>query len=361
MISPIFNLSYYLIGMYFGLINFSVQRGIFLHKMEISESYSIIEMIGKYQEQDNNDIKENDYEDNEINNIKLDNLDLESNSSGINKSFSLYSEKDKSENEINKSQRIKRKKKKKSKKENKSKEKEQKDLNLQNNDLSKELNEKIEEMPFLISPIHFLNIHQRNNRSYLFRLMIFLFSIFIIISMFIQLIIIYSTRREKGDNNQIFNFEDIISDYGLNIFYVFDIELVVFIINWIFFVMYSRSNKTADIFDFLNNQYWLFFVKSYFSFTVISTPIIIYVFYQSETVIELNLGNIFLYFSIDIIFIFIGNILFYSFFEFPFKKIFKSYFLREEIFDFENEENIENESFEKGNEIDEEISLTGNI
>ena len=107
-------------------------------------------------------------------------------------------------------------------------------------------------------------------------------------------------------------------------------------INWIFFILYSRSEKSADIFDFFNTKYWSFFVKSYFSFIVVSSPIILYTFYESETVISLGLGNIYLYYFLNLIFILLGDIIFYSCFEFPFKKIFKSFFISEEIINMEN-------------------------
>ena len=202
-------------------------------------------------------------------------------------------------------------------------------------------------MPFLKSPINFLNFHQRINKRCLLKIIILICICFILVSMFFHIIILFTNNKEKEDKNTefiSFSLEEIISNYSLNIFYLFDIELVIFIINWIFFIFYSRSGKTADIIDFINNNYWLFFVKSYFSYIVISTPIIIYIFYQSETVIELNMGNIFLYFSLNIIFILLGNILFYGCFEFPFKKIFKFFFIREEIINIEKGDQKENEA-----------------
>ena len=174
-----------------------------------------------------------------------------------------------------------------------------------------------------------------------------------------MIFILQLNKEKKGKNIELYSLQDSISNYFLNIFYVIDIELVVFMINWIFFVIYSRSEKSADIFDFFNNKYWSLFVKSYFSFTVVSTPIIIYIFYQSETVVELYLGNIFLYFSINIILILISNILFYSCFEFPFKKIFKTFFIGEEIIEIEDE-NIYDTIGENEND-NENLSLKKNF
>ena len=368
MLNPIFNIPYYLIGIYFGLINFSVQKGISIHKLDRLESYAIIEMLGIYQnpsiDEDNN-IEGNNKK---TNYIKVNDKVIEFNDLGLDlesegrKSYETISSKDIEEkSELNKSYQSKMKKKKINKfkkKENKTyeiKNKENKDINIE----TKELDDKIKEMPFLQSPINFLNFHQRINIRFLLRIIIFICISFILFSMFFHMIIIFITNKEKEDKNTefiSFSLEDMISNYGLNIFYLFDIELVVFIINWIFFIFYSRSGKTADIIDFVNNNYWLFFIKSYFSFTVISTPIIIYVFYQSETVIELNMGNIFLYFSLNFIFILLGNIFFYGCFEFPFKKIFKSCFDREKIINIENEDQKENEDdIEADNNKEDEV------
>ena len=128
----------------------------------------------------------------------------------------------------------------------------------------------------------------------------------------------------------------IIGNNFLKIFYLLDIELIVFMINWILFVIYSKSEK-VDILEFFNSQYWSICVKSYFSFSIISTNIIISVFYQNETVIEFNSLNIAFFYCLNIIFIFFGVVLFYSCFEFPLKKIFKSFFIKEEIINIEKE------------------------
>ena len=101
-------------------------------------------------------------------------------------------------------------------------------------------------------------------------------------------------------------------------------------INFGFFIIYSKIGKKTDFLDFFNNKYWSFFTKSYFSLISISSPIIFYIFYQSESVIELTIENIFLYSLINLIFVLLGNIFLYIFYELPFKKIFKSFILNRE-------------------------------
>ena len=353
MLNPIFNLPYYLIGMYFGLINFSNQKGITLYKDDKFDSYRAIELFeqnldsNSYNEEDENeeekDEKINNLYDSDDNSVSSD-LESRGRKSYVNIS-QIEPDKINSYKYINSSfSKESRKYKKKSKK------KVEKDLNNMDEDQNLGYDEKIEEMPFLKSPIKFLNFHRKITRQCCIRIVFLFFIAFIIFSTVFQWIILGITVERKEDPFEKYSMEDFISNYFLNIYYLIDIELVVFMINWIFFVMYSKTEKSADIFDFLNNIYWSFFAKSYFSFTVISTPIILYIFYQSETVVELYMGNIFLYFSIDIIFILLGDILFYSFFEFPFKKIFKTFFIKEEIINIEYEGQNEDENDDMDND-----------
>ena len=353
MLNPIFNLPYYLIGMYFGLINFSNQKGITLYKSDKFDSYRAIELFeqnldsNSYNEEDENeeekDEKINNLYDSDDNSVSSD-LESRGRKSYVNIS-QIEPDKINSYKYTNSSfSKESRKYKKKSKK------KVEKDLNSMDEDQNLGYDEKIEEMPFLKSPIKFLNFHRKITRQCCIRIVFLFFIAFIIFSTVFQWIILGITVEKKEDPFEKYSMEDFISNYVLNIYYLIDIELVVFMINWIFFVMYSKTEKSADIFDFLNNIYWSFFAKSYFSFTVISTPIILYIFYQSETVVELYMGNIFLYFSIDIIFILLGDILFYSFFEFPFKKIFKTFFIREEIINIEYESQNEDENDDMDND-----------
>ena len=53
----------------------------------------------------------------------------------------------------------------------------------------------------------------------------------------------------------------------LNVLYSIDIDLVVFMVNWLFFIIYSKG-KNDDIYDFFNNNFWSFFYKCYYSFII---------------------------------------------------------------------------------------------
>ena len=98
MTNPMFNLPYYLMGMYFGLINFCIQKGISLHKSNNKASYKMIELFET---------------NNELNSLN----DLNKIDRNTNYSIEIKS----------------------------------------NNDSKEEFDDKIKEMPFLIVPLKFLN------------------------------------------------------------------------------------------------------------------------------------------------------------------------------------------------------------
>ena len=96
--------------------------------------------------------------------------------------------------------------------------------------------------------------------------------------------------------------------------------------------------KGSQLNDFLDSIYWSFFIKSYYSYALVSSPVILHIFYQSETVITLSLSNIILYSSIGIILIFITVVIFYGFYEYPLKKLFKRFNSKRTIIIKENED-----------------------
>ena len=101
---------------------------------------------------------------------------------------------------------------------------------------------------------------------------------------------------------------------------MFDIEFVVFLIQWAFFIVYINSHFSIKIFT---QKFWFFFTKVYFSFIIVCNPVILFIFYESETVVKLNILNIGLYFFINLVLILIISIITYIAIELPFKKIFK--------------------------------------
>ena len=366
MLNPISNFPSFLIGMYFGLINYSMQKGI-SYKRSRNASFSTLLYLSKkdtiIESKINGDDEEeiNLFENKpEIENPKRQSLiqytSIEDKE--LKNKYNLIDNEESPDKRMYKSQIHRRKRRKNKKKSNKKKSIEN-DLQIngeQDDKDDQDDNDKIlKEMPFLIYPTKLLNFHKQKLDKWYFKVIICFFIIFGLICMSINLIYIYYFDRVNLQNQKVqkdhlenLALEKVITNPGLNIFYSLDIELVVLIIYWAFFLIYSQSTKKSDVFEFINHIYWSFFTKSYFSFILVSSPIIIYIFYQSETLIVLNLPNVIVYSLINIVFILIVEILFYIFFELPLKKIFKIWIINGDIsnivYDPNNDNNSESDS-----------------
>ena len=347
MLNPLFNLSYFLIGMYFGLINYSLQKG--------------ITKLNKSDSPNNNNTNKNS----EANRIGSKIKELSSSS---------FVHKDKQyedNNFLNKSIvadiSIKR-------KLSQLYEEENDDLNDYFNDINTERNnihfkhiklnniynknntKEIESMPFLLSTINIIEWHRKENLNFFFKIILVFLSLFIIILFFINIIFISISNSKIDDNienddynkndklNEKLQLEGFISNPILNCIYLFDIELFVFFIQWIFFILYMKGHYF--FIDFYSHIYWSFFTKSYFSFLIVCNPVILFIFYESETVIKLNILNIWLYYFINLPFVLIITIIIYIVIDLPLKK-FSKYIIKRDI---ENVNLEENEDEDKGNE-----------
>ena len=343
MINPFFNMPSFLIGMFFGLINYSIQRGVNFDK---DRNYQRILSMS------NSDIQFsiNDTDSNEggalekrmtvlgkNNTVKGLELDI------ISENNEYYKE---DQNDAKRSYSVAAKKINITKA--KQKKKENKDINYTEN-FNKNVNrtisvvntrdERLKEMPFLLWPTKFLNFHSQNEGRCYFKIIIFFSIIFLIFFSVVQFYFVgkYCKINERVDSNKDIldklSLQNVISNLTLNFFYVIDVDLVVFMINWAFFILYSKGYKTADIYDFFNNSFWSFFLKCYFSFIVIACSIILSIFYTSESMIKFTLVNVILFSFINMVLILFGVILFYSLYEMPLKKIFKSFLIKDLILD----------------------------
>ena len=66
--------------------------------------------------------------------------------------------------------------------------------------------------------------------------------------------------------------------------------------------------------------------------------VILYILYQSETIFKVNLYTIFFYSLTSSFFIFIAIIIFYSCYEYPLRKIFKTLKIRRSYINLDDEE-----------------------
>ena len=362
LIHPLFNLSFFLIGMFFGLINYSIQKGI-TDLRNKDTNYENIFFLSETKDVDDGEEKNQEIkkmltfssEETNSNNgdLNIDNVSktdeslikLSKSNNKLYKNFIDSEKKNKKTrtndiNDINKNDN----------------ENLEKLISGQNEKTQKkkEYSEKIKQMPFLIWPIKFSNFHKRNKNKWIINIIIIL--AFLLLLFFISAQYIYTNRLIDEDSEQKLqelSFRKIIPKPALNIIFLLDIEIAIFIIQWINFILYFK--EFGIIRNFFNHIYWSFFVKSYFTFNLSSATIILLFFYISETSIKFNFTNIILYAFIDLTMILICTIVVYSCFELSFKKIFKFFLKGKEAFN--NEEDDDEYEEEENNENEEEKHL----
>ena len=342
MLTPIFNFPSFLIGMYFGLVNFTIQKGI--HDLNENENFNNeLELV---ENERISSLKENKTG-------KFNNFDLGINDNSDNDTLSKsLTYNNANIIEINEDKIIVNTENKKSLDEQYEKAKKNLDINkpIENDDI-------LMEMPFLKTTVDFTNFHRKNQDKKLLKTILSIFIILNLFFIFVRYIFIYTNIEKEIKNSDeksndynksnvkrisdILSLESLITNYFLNILYIIDIELVVIMINWIFFYLYFKGGQ---INDFLSHIYWSFFIKSYFSYTLVSGLVILYIIYQSETIIKINLYAIFFYSLINSFFIVIAVIIFYSCYEYPLRKIFKTLKFRRSYINLEDNEIYEEEN-----------------
>jgi ABC-type multidrug transport system fused ATPase/permease subunit len=324
-LNPLYNITYFLIGMYFGLINYSIQKGITdLYSSNTYKKYIPL----KESKPDTESNQDSDMGSNLLLYINTDNSES-----------SLDSEQEKNrnkkDNDINKD----------------SNEKLEKlmtndETNKEKNEEIKEYKDQVKKMPFLITPILFYRFNKDKKDKLWYNILIFVAIIILGLLCFSKTIFLHalSLLDEESSTEEYMSelsLEKTISNEALNVIYLFDVEIVVILSQWIIFILFFK--EATMIRTFCNSIYWSFFVKSYYPFTLVSIPIILLIFYESESVIKIHIYNFILYSFINLIFVFIYVIIFYSIYDLPLKKIFKYFLKGSEIMEEEEEDSDEEE------------------
>ena len=307
MLNPLFNIPSFLIGMYFGLINYSVQKGIIsLNTIDLFNNNNQKKEIKNEEEMD---LKYIPTPDTKIDDDEEDDDDDVDNNGKINDS------------ENNKNNEI-------TKKEN------------DNPNLRIEL----KQMPFLIPGVK-ISSWLRINKARILSLMI---GILILLFISLHFIVLWSTvgsdysnLKEKlnttyidyDDEDKDETDEDIIcekidnlltltnylSNGFINFIFRIDIEIIVFLVQTLLFIFYFKGQNFIN--DFYCHVFWAMLNKSYFSYILVANPMILFIFYQSETKILLNLFNLLLYSLISASLIFLSATFAYLVFELPYKRL----------------------------------------
>ena len=334
MINPLFNINYYLIGMYFGLMNYTIQTGI--TDLNNENDLKLLKYTGSFDKDEDENLKENNYSKllSQYNNSIEDEIyDKEKNdirsvrANTISKKYKILNDK---------SLNIKPRKRSKKVKENKY---------IKNriiNPNTNEINKELYEMPFLISAVNIVKWHKNpDNNCYLIIPLIVL-TLIIILFIFAHYILLFFDRKgepkTKEEVEEKYSLNNIITSKILNILYLLDIEIVVFYIQWIFFVLYIKGKFSIN--EFLNLSFWNILIKSYFSLLISISLIILYLFYESDSKISFNLNSLYLYFFIGLVLILGIMILSYIAIELPLKKISKTIFKEKTSFNADKNYNI---------------------
>ncbi len=343
MINPLFNISYYLIGIYFGLMNYTIQKGITDLKGEdtlklfkndnvfnkdedenLEESklkkrnINYINPIDIYKIDDNCEEEEED-EESEKNMIELNKRTV----SNVGEINNLYKNKKKilglDNPKANDSKNTKLK---------KVKSKRLDSIDDDKNNFCIE----IKEMPFLISAVNIVKWHKNPKKKLCLIIILIILNLIALMFIITHYIIISlndnKDSKTKEEKQKKYSLEYLITNEILNFFYLIDIELVVFDFHWLFFVFFINGLYTIN--DFFSHIFWSFFIKGYFSFLVSISPIILYVFYENNSIIFLDIGNLYLYFFISLVLILTLMIYSYISLELPLKRIFKYLFKEKE-------------------------------
>lgn len=136
-----------------------------------------------------------------------------------------------------------------------------------------------------------------------------------VMTLFILLLIIASVLIMKED------IEKLSENIWRNFFYLLDIEFVVFLTHCIFFTSYIKGN--SFIIGIFSSTVWFFTNKIYFLFILLINPVFLCCMAITETAIDLNVFNCFLFSLVCGFITLCLSVLFYITLELPLKRIIK--------------------------------------
>ena len=178
--------------------------------------------------------------------------------------------------------------------------------------------------PFLKLPLKITNIQRKMKKilHFLFAAVVLINVILCSIPLIWKFFNDYNLEKLLNEeNNEEGHFIEFLKNKFINFIYRIDIEIFVISIHWILFAYYLRGNYFVT--DFFGNIFWNIFNKFYFTFILLCNIIILYVFYQSETNINIVFYNIILYGFISGFLIIIFSLFVYVSFELPLKRLMK--------------------------------------
>ena len=175
---------------------------------------------------------------------------------------------------------------------------------------------------YLISSLKLLKATKKEDKKYLYIISI-ISIIFIVLNSFIQQIIIFIIKIYASDDLEK-NMDIYKRNFASQIIMLIDSDIFVIATNLIGLCMYLKGDNLIN--NILCHSIWSIFNRFYFSYILLINPIILYIFYSTETKIIFNMSNCILYSFICGIFVYSVTMIIYVFFELPFKKSIRFWF-----------------------------------
>ena len=172
-----------------------------------------------------------------------------------------------------------------------------------------------QEKPFLYSSIKNVKWFQKLSNSFVYT-MSFVFICLIVLFSLLNWIVLRFFDEQTLLNNHL---TDYLQNVFNNFFLMYDIDFVVIMIHFLAFALYLKGSSFIP--NILTHPFWSIFDKFYVSFILVINPVFLYLLYQSETRINMNLYNCYLYSIIGGFLVFIVAGVFYILFELPLKKL----------------------------------------
>jgi hypothetical protein len=172
-----------------------------------------------------------------------------------------------------------------------------------------------QEKPFLYSSIKNVKWFQKLSNRFVYT-MSFVFICLIVLFSLLNWIVLRFFDEQALLNNHL---TDYLQNVFNNFFLMYDIDLVVIMIHFLAFALYLKGSSFIP--NILTHPFWSIFDKLYVSFILVINPVFLYLLYQSETRINMNLYNCYLYSIIGGFLVFIVAGVFYILFELPLKKL----------------------------------------
>jgi hypothetical protein len=170
---------------------------------------------------------------------------------------------------------------------------------------------------YLKFPMYFVKFYKENRSMKVIAITVLGLAIILFMAMSYPILYTLIGKGEEDPYLELFN-----SHKELNLFYLLDTELFIIILMTVFTSLFILGDNFFV--DFFSHDYWSFISRSYYSFILICDIMIIYIFYQSETRIKLEIFNILFFSLFTVSCIVCSSIFIHITLETPYKKLSKN-------------------------------------